>query len=119
MPPDCRGRVGQSRELPGRDHARFVDDEHAPLGERPVVDVAEQRGDARALDPGVVLELACGAAGDRDAEHGVAGGLPRLAGGGERERLARPGLADHHAHAVAVQAQPLDHQPLLSRERRP
>ena len=116
---DRRGRVDQLRELPGRDHAGLVDDEHAPLGQRPVVEVTEQRGDARAPDPGVVLELARGAPGDRDPEHRVAGGLPRLACGAERERLARPGLADHHAHAIAFQAQPLDHQPLLSRERRP
>ena len=52
--------------------------------------------------PGVVFELARGASGDRHAEHREPGGLPCLAGGGERERLARPRLADHHAHPVAV-----------------
>ena len=109
---DRRGRVDELRELPGRDHARFVDDENAPFRQRGVA-VAEQGGDARAADPGAVLELAGGAPGDRDPEHREPGGLPRLAGGAERERLARPGLADHHAHAVAFQAQPLDHPPLL------
>ena len=34
---DRRGRVDQLRELPGRDHARLVDDEHAPLRQRAAV----------------------------------------------------------------------------------
>ena len=62
-----------------------------------VAQVAEQRGDARAADAGAVLELARGAPRDGHAEHRMPGGLPRLARGAERERLAGPGLADHHA----------------------
>ena len=64
-------------------------------------------------DPGVVLELARGPPGDRHPEHRVAGRLPCLARGGKREGLARPGFADHHAHAVAVEAEALDHPLLL------
>jgi hypothetical protein len=113
---DRRGGVDQLRELPGRDHARFVGDEDAPVRQRAgsaIVEVSEECGDARAADPGVVLELTRGPPGDRDPEHRVAGRLPCLAGCGERERLAGPGLADHDAHAVASLAELLDHPLLL------
>ena len=119
---DRGDRVDELGELPGRDHPGLVDDEHAALRQRGravVVDRAEQRGDARARDPRVQLELARGAARDRHPEDREAGGLPRLARGAERERLARPRLADHHAHPVTVEAQALDHRLLLPRQRRP
>ena len=60
-----------------------------------------------------------GAAGDGDPEHRMAGLLPRLPGGGERERLARPGLAGHHNDPRRRAADVLDHLLLLARQRRP
>jgi len=48
----------------------------------------------------------------------VPGGRPRLAGGGERERLAGPGDTVDHLHPSARRAQGPDHRRLLARERR-
>ena len=81
--------------------------------------IAEQRGDARARDPSILLEPPRRAARDGHAEDGQAGRLPRLARGGERERLAGPRLADHHADAITVQPQALDHRSLLPRQGQP
>ena len=110
----------QLGQLPGRDHAGLVDDEHAPLRERPaVVDIVHQRGRAGRLDPGACGQLAGGAAGHRDAQHGMAGLLPRLAGRGEREGLARPGFAGHDDDSRRRSADVLDHLLLLSGKGRP
>ena len=97
--------VEQPRELPRRDHAGLVDDEHAPLraARSPRVEVAEQRGDARARDARRRARArARRVARPRPRAPGSPAGLPRLARGAERERLARPGLADHDRDAVAV-----------------
>jgi len=50
-----RGGLDQLRELPRRDHARLIHDEHAAFRQRPMFEAAEQRGDARAADAGAVL----------------------------------------------------------------
>ena len=87
----------QLRELPGGCHAGLVDHQHARRGQSPAVaEVVQQRGGAGRFDAGARREFAGGATGDGDAEHRVAGLLPRLAGGRERECLAGPGLAGHH-----------------------
>ena len=119
---DRRGRLHELGELSRREHPGLIDHEHAPLRQRArpaALQVAEQRGDARTRDPRILLELPRGATRDRHPEHGQPGRLPRLTRRGERERLAGPRLADHHAHAVAAQAQALDHRALLAREGRP
>ena len=110
----------QLGQLPGRDHAGLVDDEHAPVRERPaVVDVVQQRGGAGRFDPGPRSQLAGGAAGDSHAEHRMAGLLPRLAGRREREGLARPGLAGHDDDSRGGVADVLDHPLLLLGKGRP
>ena len=91
----CRRRRGRRRRArrargsgpcrPRRRRART-----APASGRPrVAQVGEQRERARALDPGAVLQLGRGTARDRDPEHRMAGGLPRLAGRG-RARTSCP-----------------------------
>ena len=59
----------------------------------------EQRRDARARDPAVVLELPCCAPSDRSAEDGEPGRLPRLTRRSERERLTGARLARHDIDA--------------------
>jgi hypothetical protein len=76
----------------------------------------EQRGGAGRLDAGAHGELARGPAGDGDAEHRVAGLLPRLTGGGERERLARSRLAGHDHDPLRRAADVFDHLLLLARQ---
>ena len=59
-------------------------------------------------------ELAGGAARDGDAEHRVAGLLPRLSSRRERERLAGSGLAGHDHDPLGGAADVLDHLLLLA-----
>ena len=82
------------------------------------MEVVDQRGGAGRFDAGARRELARGAAGDGDPEHRMAGLLPRLPGGREREGLARPGLARHHHDPVRGAADVADHLLLLARQRR-
>ncbi len=122
LPSTARTCVDELGDLAGRDHARPRRRRAriAPAGGRAArAQVGEQRERARALDPRAVLQLGRGAARGRDAEHRMAGGLPRLARGAERERLARAGPAGQHRNPVAVAAEPLDHRALLVRQRRP
>src|SRR5687768_10844409 len=56
---------------------------------------------------------------ERCADHGVSAGLPRLPSGGECERLAGPGLPDHHGHRIALSREATDHLGLLAGDRRP
>ena len=70
--------------------------------------------------PAPCLELARGASRDRHPEHRVAR-RPATPRGRRRARTSCPvpALPTTTLDAVAVQAQPLDHPPLLGRERRP
>ena len=94
-------------------------DRRGSARQRPAPQLLEQRGDARARDPGAVLELERRPPRQRRADDAVATRLPRLARGGERERLPGPGLPDHHGDAVAVEHEPPHHLGLLRRDRRP
>ena len=83
------------------------------------VELVQQRGEARARDPGTLLKAARGAPRQRSADHRVAARLPRLARDVERIRLAGPGLADHDRDARSVAGQPPHHRGLLGGERGP
>ena len=97
------GVVEEAGELAGAHHAGLVDDEDAAVREATcragAVEGGQQRVDGVAVDPGAGVQLGGGAGGERAADHADAAGLPGVAGGVEREGLARASLADHDLHA--------------------
>ena len=67
--------------------------------------------------PAPDCELSCGSGGEADADDAVARCLEGFADGVERERLAGAGTTDDDVDGSAVEAQLLDHSPLLGAER--
>ena len=81
-----------------------------------MVEINEQAGDGLCGDAGGGVELGRGPGRERRADHPVAGVLPRVAGGVERERLARPRGGDHHVDAVTTGGELHDQIDLLGQD---
>jgi len=116
-PFDVLEQLGQ---LPGGGHAGLVDNQHARPGQwRRVAEVVKQRGGAGRFNARARSQLAGPAARDRDAQHRVAGLLPRLSSGRERERLPGSGFAGHDHDPLRGATDVVDHLLLLARQRWP
>jgi hypothetical protein len=70
------------------------------------VELGEQRGEARARDPGALFEMARRAPSNRCTDHHAATRLPSLRRCGEREGLSGAGLPDHRGDSVALEREP-------------
>ncbi len=112
--------VEELGQVARRDHAGFVDDEDRLIGETlsAAPELSQERGHARALNAGALLELAGSAPRYGDSEHRVPSRLPGVACRGERVRLARAGLAGNDGHTVTVETEPPNELLLLRRQRR-
>src|SRR5688500_6133285 len=69
-------------------------------------ELLEQGGQARALDPRAVFELAGRAPCERGSDDPTAARLPRLARRGQSERLSGPGLADDDRDSRRIKHEP-------------
>ena len=72
---DVLDLVDELREIPSRNHPRLIHHEYAPLrqtGPTAATEIAEQSGDARALDAGAGLQLVRRPPSSSHAEDGIA-----------------------------------------------
>ncbi len=90
--------------MPGRGHARLVEDENASFGQliAQLLHVDQQSIQSTRRDAGLLGELAGTAAGGRHAEHLIAGALVDLSQDAGGVGLAGAGERLDHANAVAV-----------------